>query len=94
MLLRWLNGRWAGVALHKTDLYRKHLVSLPVRVRERYLSEVRTPMMAVPGTTEHVEEAEVFYKLDDSTVRIHFTLEDYELTREGPSNNPIVVAGS
>ena len=94
VLLRWLNGRWAGVALYKTDLYRKHLVSLPVRVRERYLSEVRAPMMAVPGTTEHVEEAEVFYKLDDSTVRIHFTLEDYELTREGPSNNPIVVAGS
>jgi hypothetical protein len=94
VLVRWLNGRWVGVALRKTDLYRRHLVGLPEEVRGRYLREVRTPTMARPGTTEHVEETEVFYKLDSSVVRIHFTQGDYELTKEGQSSNPIGEIGN
>ena len=89
VLIRWLRGRWAGVALRKTDLYRRHLAGLPEDVQERYLREVRTPTMARQGTTEHVGEAEVRYRTGEGgSIRILFTEADYQLTEEPTGDGP------
>ena len=91
VLIRWQGGRWADVALRKTDLYRRHLVNLPEETRERYLREIRTSLMARPGATEHIEEANVRYQLGQSgSVRIHFTAQDYQVAQdEGSEDRPI-----
>ena len=50
MGLRWRGNAWLRVALQRTDLYREHLYALPVEVQQRFLHEVRTPLMAEPDT--------------------------------------------
>jgi len=77
--LRWRSGAWLGVALRKTRLYREHLHALPEGVQRRYLDEVRTPLMAVSGTTEHVSAEGVRYSLPQGDVTLHFRAGHFEV---------------
>jgi len=69
---RWRGRAWIGVALHKTDLYRRHLRHLPAAVQQQYLDEVRAPLMAEPGALEQVSEEGVDYRLPNRTVAFRF----------------------
>ena len=82
ILRRWRSRRWQEVALKKTSIYRRHLHRLPAELRDRYLREVRAPLMAHEGSTEHVEGGSVTYRLARDRVVVTFTSEGY-LVREG-----------
>jgi putative MATE family efflux protein len=77
MGMRWRGRSWLAVALHKTDVYRKHLRHLPEPVQQEYLSTIRTPLMAHPDAREQVDDEGVIYHLADSKVRILFDGERY-----------------
>ena len=79
MELRWHGRAWLDVALHRTELYRQHLHKLPAAVQQRYLEEVRTPLMAQPKAREQVLDDGVAYLLPDGEVRIRFDGATYRM---------------
>jgi putative MATE family efflux protein len=84
--LRWRGAAWQQVALHKSKVYRQFLHALPEALQERYLREVRAPLLARDGSTEHVKEEDVEYRSDEGAVLVHFeggAYEVYELTEPG-----------
>jgi putative MATE family efflux protein len=72
MWIRWQRDTWLTVALHQSEIYRRHLRHLSVEVQQEYLRDVRTPLMAVPSTLEVVQEAGVTYRQPDREVRFRF----------------------
>ncbi|MEM7533516.1 MAG: MATE family efflux transporter [Chloroflexota bacterium] len=70
MLGRWLTNVWLKVALHKTELYRRHLRHLNDYMQQEFLREVRTPLMAIPTATETVLKNEVVYTKNDSNHKV------------------------
>jgi len=79
--LRWLGKNWLNVALHKTELYRQHLNKLSKDVQERYLTEVRTPLMKQEGMTEVVSEQAVNYHNLTSNTELRFGQNSYDLNQ-------------
>lgn len=79
--VRWQGGAWRRVALRKSPLYRLHLRRLPEAVQRRFVGEVRTPLLDVAGSSEHLEENAVRYTLPQDEVVVRF----------GPE--PVVIAG-
>ena len=79
ILLRWRSRVWVEVALYKTKLYRNFLQPLPKEVQQRYLEEVRAPLMARADATEHVNADGVVYRLEHQEVHIRFSENDYEV---------------
>ncbi|MCL4834534.1 MAG: MATE family efflux transporter [Caldilineaceae bacterium] len=69
---RWRGNAWLRVALGKTELYRTHLRHLPDSAQQRYLAEVRGPLMAQAGTREVVSESAVVYLQPEQEVRVSF----------------------
>ena len=88
--VRWRRGRWVGVALHKTPLYRRHLRGLPEAVQARFLETVRTPLMALEDATEHLTPEGVVYTTPDETYRVMFTGDDFTVSETPPeeTNRP------
>lgn len=82
VLVRWQSQAWLKVALHKTRLYRLHLQHLPEDAQQRYLDEVRAPLMALPGSVEQVAEDQVSYMTPKGSVVIAFHRQGYRI-REG-----------
>jgi putative MATE family efflux protein len=80
--LRWRRRAWLRVALHKTALYRRHLHLLPESVQERFLREVRAPLMANEGTTERVTEEGVEYRDAKGAVKVRFERDGYALEED------------
>ena len=58
----WLKRGWVKVALEKTAIYRTHLQYLSKENLQKYLKEVRGPLMAHTGTLEIVEVDKVIYQ--------------------------------
>jgi hypothetical protein len=79
VLWRWRSRRWAEVALHKSKLYRFHLKTLPQERQQYYLQDVRSPLMALDGVTEHVDEEGVRYRLEHGEVAVRFERGSYYL---------------
>lgn len=79
VLLRWRSGDWVWVALTKTDVYRRHLKDQPQAVRERFLADIRAPLMSYPETTEQVHPKGVRYRLAAGEVQIRFETEGYQV---------------
>ncbi len=94
VLLRWRRGNWVQVALTKTDLYRQHLKDQPQAIRERYLADIRAPLMARAGTTEQVHPDGVGYRLEAGEVYVRFETDGYrveaghELLADGSTATP------
>lgn len=80
-LWRWLGRGWLRVAIRQTTLWREHLHDQPLEVRRRYLREVRTPLMAIDGVIEEVDEAGVHYEKDGLDVKVRFHPGDFEVAR-------------
>jgi putative MATE family efflux protein len=78
--LRWQGNVWPQVALSKTDIYRQHLKALSETTRAHFLNTIRAPLMALPGTTEHILQNGVQYRLQNGDVQIHFSEDAYEIT--------------
>jgi hypothetical protein len=76
---RWRGNAWLKVALHKTDLYRRHLHRLPPALQQQYLREVRQPFMAQPTARELVDEAGALYALPERNVQVTFDPTGYHL---------------
>lgn len=72
VLQRWRGRGWLDVALRTSELYRVHLRRLTPPERARYLTEVRTPLMAWVGAREHVEPEGVRYASRDGEVIARF----------------------
>ena len=87
--MRWRRGRWVGVALHKTPLYRRHLHALPKSAQRRFLETVRTPLMARDDATEEVNPAGVIYTAPGSVVKIAFTEDDYTVSETVPEEQRV-----
>ena len=79
MGLRWRGKAWQRVALHKTEIYRRHLRHLPEAVQAQYLQEVRAPLMATPGTREFIEATGVVYRLPEQEVQVQFNGQAYQV---------------
>ena len=77
MLYFWTRKKWLQVALENTDLFRVHLQYLAPANLDRYLQEVRTPLMAIKGTVEKVNPQQVIYQQPDTAKIIAFTQGDY-----------------
>lgn len=77
MLYFWTSKKWLKVALEKTDLFRTHLQYLDAINLERYLKEVRMPLMSISGTIEKVKTNEVLYVHPSITKTIAFKQGDY-----------------
>lgn len=69
---RWLRGKWQLVGYRKSRLYRLHLRFLPEEVQERYLAEIKAPLMATGATRERVEADGVVYQLAEGRVALAF----------------------
>ncbi|MCB0109162.1 MAG: MATE family efflux transporter [Caldilineaceae bacterium] len=72
MWVRWQRDTWLDVALHKSEIYRRHLRNLAHEIQQNYLREIRTPLMAVPSTLEQIHDEGVTYRLPDREVKIEF----------------------
>jgi len=72
MSWRWRGDTWLKVALGKTALYRTHLRHLSAELQQRYLAEVRGPLMAQAGVGEVVGGDGVVYAGADSETEITF----------------------
>jgi hypothetical protein len=79
LYLRWRNLRWVAVALHRTALYRRHLRHLSLEQQTRFLSEIRTPMMALPQAVEQIDEHGISYRSRGEVVRVDFSERDYQV---------------
>lgn len=79
MGLRWRGKAWLKVALEKAAIYRQHLSKLPESVLERYLTEIRSPLMAQTGAFEDVTPDGVIYHLEDREVEIQFSSQSYKI---------------
>lgn len=79
MAWRWHGKSWLTVALHKTEVYRQHLRYVSAEVQQRYLREIRTPLMAQPETRELVEAEGVTYRAPDRDVTIRFDGSGYQV---------------
>ncbi len=77
--LRWRGRTWLRVALHKTELYRRHLHRLSEDIQGRYLREIRMPLMGQPETREQVEAERVVYQLPGQQVEIRFEESGYQV---------------
>jgi putative MATE family efflux protein len=80
VLFRWQSRRWVRIALHKTEIYRSHLHALNESVREQYLSEVRSRLMAQPLASEHVTPDGVTYQMEEGDVSVRFSGGHYLVT--------------
>jgi putative MATE family efflux protein len=76
---RWRSNAWVGVALHRTELYRKHLQFLDEAVQQQYLADIRTPCMAQPGVQEKVESDRVVYALSEESLCVRFINGNYQV---------------
>lgn len=72
MSWRWRGDTWLKVALSKTELYRTHLRHLSEEIQQRFLAEIRGPLMAEAGTREVVDAQGVIYAGADRKVRVSF----------------------
>jgi len=79
MALRWRGNAWHRVALHKTDIYRRHLRHLPEAMQQQYLHDIRAPLMAEPTVREYVNAERVVYTLPDREVQVQFNGQGYQL---------------
>ncbi len=79
VMVRWTSGKWRDVALKKTDVYRFHLKHLDPLVQQRFLEEVRTPMMAQLDVQETVDAERVHYQTNKENVFVHFSKNGYNL---------------
>lgn len=79
LYLRWRNLRWVAVALHRTALYRRHLRHLSLEQQTRFLSEIRTPMMALPQAVEQIDDHGISYRSGGEVVRVDFSERDYRV---------------
>ncbi len=78
LLARWLRRPWIKVALKKSELYRKHLSTLPETLQNQFLTEVRTPLMKKKNIAELIDEQGVSYSNEKKTLRYTFTQDSYE----------------
>ena len=73
LFARWQQqNAWLQVALGKTEIYRQHLQHFSAELRERYLREVRAPLMAQDQTVEEVSEDQVVYHMTEQDVSVTF----------------------
>lgn len=75
----WWKRNWLQVALKKTTIFRTHLQYLSANNLQRYLEEVRRPMMKVSGTLEKVNPETVIYKQGQLHQVIRFEKGDFRL---------------
>ena len=75
----WIKQNWQKVALEKTTIFRTHLQHLSPPNLQRYLEEVRTPMMKISGTLEKVSSNEVIYQQGDLDKVIRFEKGDFRM---------------
>jgi len=83
MSWRWRGDTWLKVALSKTDLYRTHLRHLSHDLQQRFLAEVRGPLMAQAGTREVVDAAGVLYAGAEEDVRVSFAGDRWQVAGQG-----------
>lgn len=62
---RWSTGHWLVVALRRQRIFRVHLRHLADASRASFLDTLRTPLLALPGSRELVDEVGVAYLLAD-----------------------------
>jgi putative MATE family efflux protein len=86
VLHRWRSGAWVEVALRKTTVHRTHLQYLPEEVQERFLKEVRAPLMAREDTTEVVDDDGVSYRMNDQMIRVVFLDGDYLVQKDAATS--------
>ncbi len=79
--LRWFRGRWTGVALRKSRLYRLHLKQLPDAIRTRFLDDVRAPLLALEDTSEIIEAERVRYRLSEYELAVTFDEDGFDTER-------------
>ncbi|MBI1294488.1 MATE family efflux transporter [bacterium] len=78
MGLRWRSKTWIKVALHKSEIYRRHLRHLPEENQQAYLREIRTPFMAYPNAREIVDEEGAIYTVPArEDIRVRFNENGY-----------------
>lgn len=81
MLYFWTRKKWLRVALEKTDLFRTHLRKLDPKNLDRYLKEVRMPLMSINGTIERVTPNQVIYAHANENKTILFSQGNYHFKR-------------
>ena len=80
IFFRWRSKGWLEVALHKTEIYRRHLYHLSPTVTEHFLNTVRAPVMALDEATEHVSDTGVSYHLEEGEeVQVAFEQNGFEV---------------
>ena len=72
----WWKRHWVQTALHKTAIYRIHLKNLSEEQQQKYLTEIRGPLMAMQGTVEQVEVNQVRYIQKGTVKTIQFREND------------------
>lgn len=76
----WIKKKWLKVALEKTEVYRIHLIKLSSKNVQRYLNEVRTPLMKIQGTIEQITPSKVIYQQNNIITTIQFIGEDFQFS--------------
>ena len=77
MAIRWRSKAWIQVALHKSALYRTHLRHLSAKVQQAYLTEIKSPLMALAGAREWVDPEQVRYTTPDGEYTVSFGADNY-----------------
>lgn len=86
--VRWFGGRWAEVALRKSRVYRLHLARLPQDEQQRFLREVRAPLLADREVNERVDGTGVRYRSPGGDVIVTFEQDSYRVKVEGGGLEP------
>jgi len=79
MLSIWLRKRWLNITLGLSEVFRTHLHALGEIDLQRYLKEIRGPLMAERGTHELIKKDSVVYKSRNSEQVVEFKNKSYRL---------------
>ncbi len=80
VLWNWLLPRWIRISLHRSRIYRLHLLRLAPAQQEAFLDRLRQPLLARGDCAEIVDGEGVTYRLPEGEARIEFDRDYHVVT--------------
>lgn len=82
VMMRWRGTAWITVALQRSVVFQQHLRRLPQVLQNKYVDEVRTPLMSHRNMQEFVREDHVLYVSAREELKVEFSDNSFQINRE------------
>lgn len=86
VMVRWRGNKWITIALHRSVVFQEHLRHLSRGLQQKFVNEVRTPLMAVRNMQEFVRDDHVIYEGRGEQYRVEFSEDNFRVRSVGASD--------